>query len=647
MSEIVAAGKIRSIALVGPYGSGKSALFSALMAAAGTKIRKSGEARNRMNTDLHLGHCSYLGDTWSIVDCPGSIEFLHDAATALAVVDLAVLVCEANPERAPITAPIFRLLQDMGVPFMVFINKIDTPNLRIRDTLDALQIHARSPLVLRQVPIYDAERITGYVDLVSERAYRYRSGQASESIGLPTQMRAPEATARSALIEVLADHDDALLEKILEDIAPTREEIYQDLRKDLLAGTVHDVLLGAGENAHGVRRLWKALRHETPDPQETAARHNIDPAGPPLAQVFRTVHAGHSGKLSFARVWRGTISDGATLNGARIGGIFRMQLDDTIKVAQAGAGELVAFGRLESVPTGAVLSTAGTPEPLAFPAPPPPVYARAIGTADHKDDVKLSGALQKLVEEDPALSVMQDLETGETVLRGQGEIHLQTAIERMSRHYGLRLTAAPPAVAYKETIRQAVIQHARLKRQTGGHGQFADVKLEIAPRPRGAGFQFIDKVVGGTVPRQYIPAIGDSAEDSARKGPLGYPVVDITVTLLDGTFHSVDSSDMAFKTATRMAMTEGLAKATPVLLEPIAQVTVSVPNEHTPRAQRLLTGHRGQILGYAEKPGWEGWDNVQALVPQAELGELIIELRSQTLGLGTYVSKFDHLAEPR
>lgn len=242
---------------------------------------------------------------------------------------------------------------------------------------------------------------------------------------------------------------------------------------------------------------------------------------------------------------------------------------------------------------------------------------------------------------------MQDLETGETVLRGQGEIHLQTAIERMSRHYGLRLTAAPPAVAYKETIRQAVIQHARLKRQTGGHGQFADVKLEIAPRPRGAGFQFIDKVVGGTVPRQYIPAIGDSAEDSARKGPLGYPVVDITVTLLDGTFHSVDSSDMAFKTATRMAMTEGLAKATPVLLEPIAQVTVSVPNEHTPRAQRLLTGHRGQILGYAEKPGWEGWDNVQALVPQAELGELIIELRSQTLGLGTYVSKFDHLAEPR
>ncbi len=647
MSDVPANRRTRSVALVGPYGSGKSALFNALMAAAGTPLRRPSDARGRMDTELHLGHCGYLGDAWSIVDCPGSIEFLYDAATALAVVDLAVLVCEPSPARAPTTAPIFRLLQDLGVPFMVFINKIDTPNVQIRDTLDALQAHSRSPLVLRQVPIYDFERITGYVDLVSERAYRYRSGQASEQIQLPARMREPEETARSALIEVLADHDDALLEKVLEDIVPTPQEIYQDLRKDLLAGTVHDVLLGAGESAHGVRRLLKALRHETPGARETASRLGIDPAGPPLVQVFRTVHAGHSGKLSYARIWRGSIADGATLSGSRVGGIHRVQVDETVKVAQAEEGELVALGRLEGVPTGATLAAAGTPEPLPFPASPPPVYARAIGTADRKDDVKLSGALQKLVEEDPALSVVQDLETGETVLRGQGEIHLQTAIERMSRNYGLRLTAAPPAVPYKETIRQAVSQHARLKRQTGGHGQFADVKLEIAPRPRGAGFEFIDKIVGGAVPRQYIPAVGDAAEEAARKGPFGYPVVDIAVTLVDGTFHTVDSSDMAFKTATRLAMTEGLAKANPVLLEPIAQVTVSVPSEHTARAQRLLTGHRGQILGYAEKPGWEGWDDVQALVPQAELGEMIIELRSQTMGLGTYIAAFDHLAESR
>lgn len=647
MPETQAARKTRTIALVGPYGSGKSTLFAALMAAAGSPLRRTGDARGRMGTELHLGHCSYLGDPWSLIDCPGSIEFLYDAATALAVADLAVLVCEPNPARAPTAAPIFKLLNDLAMPFMVLINKIDTPDLQIRDTLDALQVYARAPLVLRQVPIHEGERITGYVDLVPERAYRYRSGEASERIGLPAQMREPETAARTALIETLADHDDVLLEKVLEEIAPTQEEIYRDLRKDLAAGAVHEVLLAAAENAHGVRRLWKALRHETPELEQTATRHGIDPAGPPLAQVFHTVHAGHSGKLSYARIWRGPVADGTTLNGGRIGGIHRVQGDDAIKVAQADPGEVVALGRLEGAVTGAALSATDAPPVLQFPSPPPPVYARAIATVERKDDVKLSGALQKLVEEDPALSVAQDPETGETVLRGQGEIHLQAAIERMSRGYGLKLTAAAPAVAYKESIRLAVSQHARLKRQTGGHGQFADVTLEIAPRERGAGFLFTDRIVGGAVPKQYIPAVGEAAEEAARKGPFGYPVVDIAVTLVDGTFHSVDSSDMAFKTATRLAMTEGLAKANPVLLEPIAHVTVSVPNEHTARAQRLLSSHRGQILGYAEKPDWEGWDEVQALLPQAELHELIIELRSQTMGLGTFIATFDHLAESR
>ncbi len=310
-------------------------------------------------------------------------------------------------------------------------------------------------------------------------------------------------------------------------------------------------------------------------------------------------------------------------------------------------GELVALGRLESVASGATLSPSGSAEALAFPAAPEPVYAMAITTSDRKDDVKLSGALQKLVEEDATLVVDHDQDTNETVLRGQGEMHLNAAIEHMAKAYNLRLNTAKPQVACRETIRRAVHQHARLKRQTGGHGQFADVKIDIAPRERGEGFQFHDKIVGGAVPRQYIPAVGEAAEDAAKKGPFGYPVVDISVTLVDGTFHSVDSSDMAFKSATRMAMAEGLAKADPVLLEPIHHVTVSVPNEFTARAQRLLTGRRGQILGYAERPGWTGWDDVEALVPEAEMHDFIIELRSQTMGLGNYRRRFDHLAEAR
>jgi elongation factor G len=369
----------------------------------------------------------------------------------------------------------------------------------------------------------------------------------------------------------------------------------------------------------------------------------VAPDGAPLAQVFRTQHAGHAGRLSFVRVWRGPLRDGAALDGQRTGGVHRFPGGEGQKVPQAESGELVALGRLDGAKTGATLG--GGPA-LPFPEPPPPVHALAIAPEDRKDEVRLSAALQRLTEEDPALAVSQDQESGATILAGQGEIHLRAALDRLAAA-GVKLRTARAPVAYRETIRRSVTQAARLKRQTGGHGQFADVKLQIAPRPRGSGFHFDEKVVGGAVPKRFIPAVGQAAEEATRKGPLGHPVVDVAVTLLDGGFHSVDSSDMAFATATRMAMQEGLAKAEPVLLEPVEAVTVSVPAEFTPAAQRLLTGRRGQILGFAAKPGWEDWDEVQALVPAAELADLIIELRSQTQGLGSYVHRFDHLAEAR
>jgi elongation factor G len=261
--------------------------------------------------------------------------------------------------------------------------------------------------------------------------------------------------------------------------------------------------------------------------------------------------------------------------------------------------------------------------------------------------VKLSTALHKLVEEDPSLTVVHEQATGESLLRGQGEIHLNNALERLASQYNLQINVGAPKIAFKETIRREVHQHSRLKRQTGGHGQFADVKLEVAPRERGGGFAFTDKIVGGAVPRQYIPAVREASEEAMAKGPFGYPVVDVGVTLVDGTFHTVDSSDMAFRSATRMGIAEALAKADPVLLEPIDHVTVSVPNQFTAGVQRLLSGRRGQILGYAERPGWPGWDDVEALVPEAELHDFILQLRSDTMGLGTYHRAFDHLAEAR
>ena len=635
----------RSVALVGPYSSGKSALFEALLDAAGAPLKRPADPRNRpMTTEIRLGHCTYLGDAWSILDCPGSIEFAHQARAAMAMVDIAILVCEPSPAKAAMVAPLLKALRDEGVPHIVFINKIDTLDGSVADTLSSLQAYAASPLVLRQMPIFDGQTVSGYVDLMSERAYRYRKGQASELMQIPAAMLAEEQEALGRLVETLADHDDVLLEKVLEDVKPTPDELYRDMRKDLVAGAVIEVLVGAAENANGVRRLWKALRHDSPAPAETAERRGIVPGGAPRAQVFKTVYAGHTGKLSYARIWSGTISDGAHLGGTRLGGIYHYESGDLTKIPEAKQGDIVAFGRLDGVHTGATLSPGGQPEPLPFPQPTPPVYSMAIATTDRKDDVKLSGALHKLAEEDGSLFITQG---GETVLHGQGEMHLQSTVEHLARDYGLALATHKPAIAYKETIRKSVQEHGRLKRQTGGHGQFADVKITIAPRARGEGFQFIDKVVGGAVPRNFIPAVGAAAEEATSKGPFGYPVVDVSVTLVDGGFHSVDSSDMAFKTATQIAMKEGLARAEPVLLEPVDHVTISVPNDYTARAQRLLTGRRGQILGFAERSDWPGWDDVEALVPEAELHDLIIELRSQTMGLGTYRKKFDHLAETR
>ncbi len=360
----------RSVALVGPYSSGKSTLFEALMEAAGAPVKRPADPRNRpATTEVRLGHCSYLGDAWSVLDCPGSIEFAYETSCALAMVDLAVVVCEPTPARVLTVAPLLKLLADQGVPHMLFINKIETLEGSVGDTLSALQGYAGSPLVLRQVPIIDGETVSGYVDVVSERAYRYRKGQPSELMQIPSALQDDEQDALNKLVEVLADRDDALLEKVLEDVKPTTAEIYNDLRKDLAAGAVIEVLVGSAENAGGVRRLWKALRHDTPMPQETAARKGVADDGPPLAQVFKTVHAGHTGKLSYARIWRGTIKDGVTLGGTRLGGIYRMPGGELSKVADAVEGDVVALGRLDGVPTGATISPGATPEQLPFPAP--------------------------------------------------------------------------------------------------------------------------------------------------------------------------------------------------------------------------------------------------------------------------------------
>ncbi|MGH7063468.1 MAG: elongation factor G [Stellaceae bacterium] len=649
----------RCAALIGPYLSGKTSLLEALLFASGGTGRRGSvrdgnavgdhapEARARqMSTELNVASTNFLGDPWTILDCPGSVELSYEAQGAMLASDVAVVVVEPEPERALTISALLRFLNQQKIPHMIFINKMDTANARVRDVLAALQSVSVRPLVLRQVPLRGAEsEITGYVDLVSERAYRYRPGQASDLIKLPDNFWDDERATRAGLIEKLADFDDALLEKLLEEVEPSTQEIYQHLTKSLSQVEVAPVFLGSAVADHGVRRLWKALRHETPQPQQTAARLGIAAEGEPLAQVIKTYHLPHTGKLSLVRVWRGAINEGMVLNGSRVAGLLRLTGAHHEKVPSAQAGEVVGLTRMEEVTTGEVLAPSGKAEAMGRPERPQPVFGLAIAAEKRADDVKLTGAIGKLVEEDPTLELEQNADTQEMVLWGQGDIHLQIAMDRLRNRHNLSVNGRPAGVPYKETIRRGTQQHSRFKRQSGGHGQFADVTIEVKALPRGSGFIFTDSVVGGAIPRNYIPAVEEGVVEALRRGPLGFPVVDAAVTLITGQFHAVDSSDQAFHTAGRQAVQEALPKCEPTLLEPIDTVEISVPNAFTARVQRLVSGRRGQILGYDAKESWPGWDVVSAHMPQSELHDLIVELRSLTLGVGSFAHRFDHMQE--
>jgi elongation factor G len=647
------------VALVGPYLGGKTTLFESLLAVTGAIPRKgtvkdgssvgdsSPEARARqMSVELSVGATEYLGDKWTFIDCPGSIEFAQEARNALNVVDAAVVVCEPDVTKALTLAPILRHLDERRIPHMLFINKMDATTHSVAEILDALQHVSERPLVLRQVPIREGDKITGYVDLVSERAYAYRSDQPSETVPMPKSVEERERAARNHLLESLADFDDVLLEKLLEDSLPSKEEVYGDLTRTLSRDMIVPVFLGGALHDHGVRRLLKALRHEVPGVEATAERLGISGDGL-LAHVFKTFHVPHVGKLSVARLWRGEIAENMVLGGERLGAVVRLMGGAQTKLPKAETGDVVAISRMDSLRTGDALTSAGRGSGSIGPSfqPLAPVFSVAVSVENRNDEVKLTGALAKLVEEDPSLSVEQNPDTHELVLWGQGEMHLRISVERLRSKYHLVATTHRPQVPYQETIRKSTSQHARYKRQTGGHGQFGDVHIDIKPLPRGSGFAFDSTVVGGSVPRQFIPAVEAGVKEYLRRGPLGFRVVDVAVTLTDGQYHSVDSSDQAFKQAARIGMTEGMANCDPVLLEPIVLVTVRVPSEFTSKAQRLISGRRGQILGYGPIEGWKDWDEVQAYLPQSEMHDLIIELRSLTLGVGHFDWKLDHLQE--
>ncbi len=654
----------RCIALVGPFASGKTSLLEAILARTGVVTRQgtvaekntvgdaSPEARaHQMSTEISVAEADFMGDRLTFLDCPGSIEFGYEAEGVLAGVDLAVVVAEADDKKIPALQVILKNLEDKGIPRILFLNKMDKADGGVRDTLQRLQAASQSPLVLRQLPIWTNGIVTGFIDLALERAFVYHEHAASEVIDLRDEEKAREVDARFHMLEALADYDDQLMEQLLSEIQPQRDAVFADLVREMRRGKICPVLIGAAEHGNGVGRLLKAIRHEAPGVGETRARLKVGNGGEVVVQVMKTFHTTHGGKLSVSRILSGTVAEGTELVGpdgavGRVSGVFRVHGQQTTKREAAQPGETVGLGKLEGAKTGMTLGAGRTaPAQLAKIVRTDPVLAMAVSPSERKDEVKLSSALAKLLEEDPSLRVVHSKDTGETLMEGQGEMHLRVAVERLNGKYGIAAKTREPAIPYKETIRGLVSVRGRHKKQSGGHGQFGDVELAIKPRARGAGFMFEETITGGSVPRNYIPSVEEGVREYLSKGPLGFPVVDIAVTLTDGSYHTVDSSDMAFRTAAQIGMREGMPQARPVLLEPVVKVHIAVPSDATPRVNGIVSQRRGQILGFDARPGWKGWDVVEALIPQAEIRDLIVELRSATAGVGTFRSEFDHLAE--
>ncbi|MGF1524528.1 MAG: elongation factor G [Leptolyngbyaceae cyanobacterium] len=650
----------RNVAIVGPYSSGKTTLLESLLYVSNAITRKgqveagtsvgdaTPEARDHtMTAELNAAYTEYGGIRFNFLDCPGSVELQQETDNALIGVDAAIVVCEADPSRVLTLSPLLQFLDSWEIPHLIWINKMDRATAPFQEVLAALKTVSSRPVLPQQYPIREDQSLVGFINLISEQAYHYHADAPADPVVLPASLKNQEQAAREEMLEALADFDDHLLEELLEDIEPPQEEILKDLKQDLGADLIVPVLFGIAAEDFGTRPLLDALVKEAPDAAVTAENRGLDVAADEtLAQVLKTFYTPQGGKLSLVRIWQGSLSDGDSLNGDRMGGLYHLMGGQQQSLTQAVAGDVVAIARLDKAHTGDTLTTQEETPAVELPAAAKldPVYALAITPENRSDEVKLTGALNKLMEEDPSLRWEQHGDTHEVILWGQGDMHLQISLDRLRRKYNLPMSTHLPRVPYKETIRKAKKDiRGRYKHQTGGHGQFGDVYIDIQPLDRGAGFDFQQTVVGGVVPRQYIPSVETGVREYLQHGPLGFPVVDVAVTLTNGSHHAVDSSDQAFKQAARIAMQTGMPECEPTLLEPVDAVEISVPNSFTSNVLKLISGRRGQILGYEAKRGWPGWDVVSAQIPEAEMQTLILELRSLSMGVGTFRWNYDHL----
>lgn len=620
---------MRVFTVIGPAQSGKTTLTAALAGLEGRATRfEIGEAAGLTVFD-------YLGEDWGAIEIAGGPDALGNAGPALAASDAAVLCVPAAEDAAVLTAPYLRLVEGAGIPCFLFLNKIDSCSDRVRDVVAALQVYSGHHIVLRQVPIRDAGVVVGSVDLISERAWKYNEGQPSDLIELPQDVRPREEEARGELLESLSDFDDALLEQLIEDKRPAPGEVYPLTTRVAEGSDLISAFLGAASHANGVNRLMKSLRHEVPGVQVTQARLGDGAlAVGALADIRK-----HVGKLTVLRALADGVSAGARLGGDTIGSL--MQVDARTPSEALRPGEIGLAVKSDHLGAGLAYSAA---EAMALPdwaKARTPGHAAIVVPVHERDEVRLSTALQKLPQIDPGAAVTPDALTGKAVLATQGPLHTRRILAKLEADFGIEVEEQAVSPAYRETITKAVEVRHRHRKQSGGAGQFADVVIDVAPLPRGEGFGFGETVKGGAVPRNYIPAVAAGAEDALSKGPHGFPVVDVRVTLKDGKAHSVDSSDFAFRTAGTAAVKEALAMAGTVLLQPILRVDVHVPSVFAGGLVPTVSSLGGQVLGFEGDPGAAGWDVFSATLPARSLPGLVQALGSSTRGTAWATTAFE------
>lgn len=632
---------MRCVAVLGPSHTGKTTLVDKLAGLEGKAERLTTQ------TGPDLLRFSFLGDDWIALDCPGAIESICQTQTALLAADAAIVCVSPDPEEAVLAAPYLRAAEASRTPTLLFIGHIDSPRGRIRDVIAALQDYAQHSIVLRQIPIREGDEIIGVTDLISERAWRYRHGQPSDLIEIPEDTLSREAEARSELLEHFSDLDDWLLEELVEDRQPAAGPLYQISARIMASNRLISAFLGSAEHGNGIIRLMKALRHETPTVEvlrERLAASSDDLNGPPVAVTLNAHFRQHAGKRVVLRALDQGVRQASPVGGTNLGVLSEPRNGTTLPdgLPPGAIGLAVKSDHLRA---GMVYSREQGAVPEAVLDPVAPMLSRVLTASSERDDAKLSTALEKLAEDDPGMTVAHEAGTGRLLVNVQGPLHLRALRQTLDEIFGIGVDDHAPEAVFRETITKRVEEHYRHRKQTGGAGQFADVKLVVQPNDRDAGFSFEETIKGGTVPANYIPAVESGAREAMDKGALGFPVIDVHVRLVDGQYHSVDSSDFAFRAAARMGVREALTKAAPVLLQPIHKVEIHIPSIHSGTLVPIVSSLHGQVLGFDRDPQAKGWDIFRALLPATTLDGLVNTLRSATQGLGYFTGTFDHYEE--